>query len=118
MKRLAILFCLAATLNAGQIFSSFEYLWMDQIAYAEEVTTKIYESPNISNLKRAACRLPRKHYTIEEKWMVFWSKQRCGMCDLPAIPVIEGGCRWIVAQESEMKKKWTITETGKTEITK
>ena len=113
MKRLAILFCLAATLNAGQIFSSFEYLWMDQIAYAEEVTTKKYESPNISNLKRAACRLPRKHYTIEEKWVVFWSKQKCGWCDLPA-----DRCSWLLAQKSEMKKKWTVTQIGETEITK
>ena len=86
---------------------------MDQIAYAEKVTTKKYESPNISNLKRAACRLLRKHYTLEEKWVVFWSKQKCGWCDLPA-----DRCSWLLEQKSEMKKKWTVTQIGETEITK
>jgi|TARA_B100000959_G_scaffold137479_1_gene144538 hypothetical protein len=113
MKRLAILFCLAATLNAVEILSSFDYLWMDQVAYAEEVTTKKYESPNMSHLIRAACRLPRRHYTVEEKWMVFWSKQKCGLCDFPA-----DRCRWLLAQKPKMKKEWTVTQTGETEITK
>ena len=118
MKKLIIIFCLAVTLNAGQILSSFDNLWMAQVDYAMEITNKEYEAPNISYLKRAACRLPKRHYTVEERWMVFWSKQKCGMCDLPAIPVAEGGCRWLVAQKSKIKERWTVTQSGQIEITK
>ena len=113
MKRLVIIFCLVATLNAEQILSSFDNLWMGQINYAMEVTNKEYEALNISYLNRAACRLPARHYTVEEKWMVFWSKQKCGLCDFPA-----DRCRWLLAQKPKMKKKWPVTQTGETEITK
>ena len=113
MKRLVIIFCLVATLNAGQILSSFDNLWMGQIDYAMEVTNKEYEAPNISYLNRAACRLPARHYTIEERWMVFWSKQTCGRCDFPA-----DRCSWQLAQKSKIKERWTVTQSGQTEITK
>jgi hypothetical protein len=110
MKRLVIIFCLVATLNAEQILSSFDNLWMGQINYAMEVTNKEYEALNISYLNRAACRLPARHYTVEEKWVMFWSRQKCGYCAKPA-----DRCQWLIEQKYEMKKKWTVTEKGKTE---
>ena len=113
MKKLTIIFCLALTLNAGQILSSFDNLWMAQVDYAMEITNKEYETPNISYLNRAACRLPARHYTVEERWMVFWSKQTCGRCDFPA-----DRCSWLLAQKSKIKERWTVTQSGQTEITK
>tara|TARA_Y100000310_G_scaffold63447_1_gene58878 strand:+ start:469 stop:810 length:342 start_codon:yes stop_codon:yes gene_type:complete len=113
MKKLTIIFFLVASLNAGETSSSFDNLWMIQRLYAVEVTSKKYKAPNISYLNRAACRLPARHYTIEERWMLFWSKQYCGYCSARA-----DKCAWLVASKAEIKRRWTLTQTGETEITK
>ncbi|MDG2214601.1 MAG: hypothetical protein P8M70_12280, partial [Verrucomicrobiota bacterium] len=47
------------------------------------------------------------HFPVEKRWMLFWSRQTCGVCSLKA-----DECPWLQSRKKSIREQWTRTQTG------
>lgn len=50
------------------------------------------------------------HFQIEKRWMLFWSRQTCGVCSRKA-----DECPWLQTRKKSIRERWTRTQTGSIE---
>jgi len=120
MNKLSLIFVvlyLTLTLNAEPPaeLTAFQERYARLIILSEEITELEYEDPNKQYLGRVVCRLPMEildksgyHYLKTESWWIFWSRQTCGYCNKSA-----DDCSWLLRQKEEIRRRWTVTRSGK-----
>ena len=50
------------------------------------------------------------HFPIEKRWLLFWTRQTCGVCSRKA-----DECPWLKTRKKSIREKWTRTQAGATE---
>ena len=50
------------------------------------------------------------HFVVDKRWMLFWSRQTCGVCSRKA-----DECPWLQERKKSIREKWTRTQTGSVE---
>ena len=50
------------------------------------------------------------HFPVEKRWLLFWTRQTCGVCSRKA-----DECPWLKTRKKSIREKWTRTQAGATE---